>query len=371
MIERWSSTGERERFDQDAEGRTLRRWSMTASGPAVEEAYRYEGIGRLFEAAGPAREYGPGGVLRSRGEERYFQDGEGRRVEKVRRVKVDVDPAGGSGTFGDGAILATMRATVWGFVATDPRATARTPLRFPGQYADEETGLHFNRYRFYDPEAGLYISPDPVGLQGGLGAYEYARGRPLRVVDPDGLAPTTCVVVGSAGTTTATSNQPAEIHPVVQAAMPKEANGKFPSFEPPRPKKNGQPGRNSDDPPPGRRPDICAEPGALSDHIRRWEGQNGGPLDPADKPRVAACLGSISSITATQNGATGEPETRAPCANCSQMLASLNDTHGHPRPGVITPGATSRGGSDRVNFTQPHPAWPGSPYKPYHGYPKP
>ncbi len=68
----------------------------------LKEAYRYEGAGRLLEATGPAREYGAGGVLLSRGEERFSQDGEGRRVEKVRRAEADVDSGGGSGVFAGG-----------------------------------------------------------------------------------------------------------------------------------------------------------------------------------------------------------------------------------------------------------------------------
>lgn len=61
------------------------------------------------------------------------------------------------------------------------------PLRFPGQYADAETGLHYNRYRYYDPEAGLYLSPDPLGLSGGMRPYAYC-GDPLTFADPLGLA---------------------------------------------------------------------------------------------------------------------------------------------------------------------------------------
>lgn len=62
-----------------------------------------------------------------------------------------------------------------------------TPLRFPGQYEDRETGLCYNRYRYYDPDAGLYISPDPLGLVGGLHAYLYGTD-PLLWLDPWGLA---------------------------------------------------------------------------------------------------------------------------------------------------------------------------------------
>ncbi|MCX7111594.1 MAG: RHS repeat-associated core domain-containing protein [Proteobacteria bacterium] len=46
-------------------------------------------------------------------------------------------------------------------------------LRFQGQYWDEETGLHYNTFRYYDPEIGRFISPDPIGVEGGFNLYAY------------------------------------------------------------------------------------------------------------------------------------------------------------------------------------------------------
>jgi RHS repeat-associated protein len=60
-------------------------------------------------------------------------------------------------------------------------------LRFPGQYLDEETGLHYNYFRDYDAVTGRYIQSDPIGLAGGLNPYLYANGNPLRYGDPYGL----------------------------------------------------------------------------------------------------------------------------------------------------------------------------------------
>jgi RHS repeat-associated protein len=61
------------------------------------------------------------------------------------------------------------------------------PFRFPGQYEDAETGLHYNRHRYYDPDAGLYISEDPIGLEGtGFNLRAYVRD-PLTQFDPFGL----------------------------------------------------------------------------------------------------------------------------------------------------------------------------------------
>lgn len=63
----------------------------------------------------------------------------------------------------------------------------RIHLRYPGQYYDAETGLHYNWNRYYDPHIGRYITSDPIGLQGGLNTYAYVENNPLRWIDPEGL----------------------------------------------------------------------------------------------------------------------------------------------------------------------------------------
>ena len=52
-------------------------------------------------------------------------------------------------------------------------------LRFPGQYADEESGLYYNYYRTYDPVVGRYMQSDPIGLDDGPNTYVYVESDPL------------------------------------------------------------------------------------------------------------------------------------------------------------------------------------------------
>ncbi|MGW8764973.1 DUF6531 domain-containing protein [Streptomyces sp. NPDC055815] len=87
-----------------------------------------------------------------------------------------------------GRIAWHSRATHWGVTSWNQDADAYTPFRFPGQYADPETGLHYNYFRHYDPEAGQYVTPDPLGLDPAPSPVGYIAD-PLTEADPLGLAP--------------------------------------------------------------------------------------------------------------------------------------------------------------------------------------
>ncbi|MFR9790606.1 RHS repeat-associated core domain-containing protein [Streptomyces sp. MB22_4] len=87
-----------------------------------------------------------------------------------------------------GEIAWHSRSSQWGSTAWNRDASAYTPLRFPGQYADPETGLHYNHFRYYDPEPGRYITPDPLGLDPVPNPSGYVD-NPSTTSDPMGLAP--------------------------------------------------------------------------------------------------------------------------------------------------------------------------------------
>ncbi|MFE6506296.1 RHS repeat-associated core domain-containing protein [Nocardioides sp. NPDC057767] len=83
------------------------------------------------------------------------------------------------------------RRTIWGV----PAEASSTPLRFAGQYADDETGLYYNHHRYYDPATGRYLSQDPLGLAPAPNPNSYVV-NPTSWTDPSGLTP--CHPIGFA-----------------------------------------------------------------------------------------------------------------------------------------------------------------------------
>ncbi|MDX3539136.1 DUF6531 domain-containing protein [Streptomyces sp. MB09-01] len=88
----------------------------------------------------------------------------------------------------DGTTAWHTRSTLWGTTTWNRGATAYTPLRFPGQYFDPESGLHHNYFRTYDPETARYLTPDPLGLGPAPNPATYVH-NPHSWTDPLGLAP--------------------------------------------------------------------------------------------------------------------------------------------------------------------------------------
>ncbi|MFC9127141.1 RHS repeat-associated core domain-containing protein [Streptomyces sp. NPDC057099] len=85
--------------------------------------------------------------------------------------------------------------TLWGLPLQGPSpGSVDCPLRFPGQYFDAETGLHYNHHRYYDPATARYHSPDPLGLEPAPDHHAYVA-NPLVWIDPLGLAPSCKAVI--------------------------------------------------------------------------------------------------------------------------------------------------------------------------------
>ncbi|MDX3226827.1 putative T7SS-secreted protein [Streptomyces sp. ME19-01-6] len=87
-----------------------------------------------------------------------------------------------------GDIAWQTRTALWGTTTDDRTRPTHTPLRFPGQYFDPESGLHYNHHRYYDPETARYTTPDPLGLTPAPNPVAYVP-NPHSGIDPLGLSP--------------------------------------------------------------------------------------------------------------------------------------------------------------------------------------
>lgn len=116
-------------------------------------------------------------------------------------ASVDADPASGRRYYvhadqrgcvervvdDEGADVWRARLDPYGFAHVEVGQGFHQPLRFPGHFYDPELGLHYNRFRYYDPALGRYLETDPWGLKGGFNLYAYTD-NPLVQVDVRGLA---------------------------------------------------------------------------------------------------------------------------------------------------------------------------------------
>ncbi|OGC90230.1 MAG: hypothetical protein A2W25_15375 [candidate division Zixibacteria bacterium RBG_16_53_22] len=88
-----------------------------------------------------------------------------------------------------GMVAWSAKADAFGNTTVDATPTITNNLRFPGQYFDSETGLHYNRHRYYDPSSSRYLTSDPAGLIADLNVYRYSRSNPVSYFDETGLSP--------------------------------------------------------------------------------------------------------------------------------------------------------------------------------------
>jgi len=111
-------------------------------------------------------------------------------------------------TASNGAVVWSAYYFSFGKAHVAPESTVVNNLRFPGQYFDQETGLCWNLWRYYDPEIGRYLRVDPIGLAGGINLFVYVGNNPINRIDPYGEVTCTysisdkklsCIIKGKCG----------------------------------------------------------------------------------------------------------------------------------------------------------------------------
>ncbi len=177
--------GTRWRYRYDALGRRVAKERLAPTGDAVVERVCFSWDGSLLveQRSGDrvmAWDYDPEDQKPLSQNEIHHRDEIGQRF-----YAIVTDLVGTPTELVDevGTVL-PERTSLWGADA----GGSRTPLRMPGQYADEESGLHYNFFRHYDPATGAYVSPDPLGLEAGFNHRHYVL-NPLHWLDPLGLTP--------------------------------------------------------------------------------------------------------------------------------------------------------------------------------------
>lgn len=167
-----SPDGERWSYTYDACGRRIRK-----QGPRGETRYIWNQDVLLHEVdeAGHVRTW-----LHSPGTRELVAQEDGGHA---RMMLCDWVGAPSEAVSLSGELEWQSQRSAWGH---ELHAVEEMPARLPGQWFDAETGFHYNLFRYYDPDSGRYLSPDPLDLDGGLDAYTYVHS-PLTATDRLGL----------------------------------------------------------------------------------------------------------------------------------------------------------------------------------------
>ncbi len=179
------------RYGYDPLGRRIAKQRIDPSGiPAGETTFTWDGAVLAEESAGDPDtgyrvtwDYHPGTFTPLAQSEHVPADGPAQ--EAFYAVVTDQLGMPAELVAAAGTVAGYQQHTLWGGTLWHPDGAA-TPLRFPGQYHDQETGLHYNQQRYYDPVTGSYLTPDPLGLAPAPNPHAYVP-NPLIQSDPLGL----------------------------------------------------------------------------------------------------------------------------------------------------------------------------------------
>uniref|UniRef100_UPI003978B430 RHS repeat domain-containing protein n=1 Tax=Pseudomonas sp. S1(2024) TaxID=3390191 RepID=UPI003978B430 len=197
LIEKCSEYGNRlQRFGYDGENRLVRAETWVNGKLESTGHYRYDSLGRrvakqaeingeveqkrfLWQGLRMLREETPGQsilYLYEPGSYAPLARVDQAEGEEQKHYYFHTDQIGAplEVTDSDGKIVWQATYRSWGAIESLPINEIEQNQRFQGQYVDSETGLHYNTFRYYDPEAGRLITQDPVGLGGGINLYQYA-----------------------------------------------------------------------------------------------------------------------------------------------------------------------------------------------------
>jgi RHS repeat-associated protein len=316
-------------FEYDADGRTIEkrkgdqiwRFEWTTEGrlrafvlPSGERwLYEYDAFGRRIRKNGPTETttyVWDGGIVAEEIREKvgslshrsawHFEPGTFRPIAKVENGKAYACLLDQVGTpreliTSDGKLAWSARFTAFGEVEAIRENETGCSIRFQGQWFDEESGLHYNWNRYFDPETGRYLSADPVGLLGGTRSYGYVHD-PLAWIDPLGLGK--CFYVDDEGTLNIFNKYPegsaedlALQQHVADWNEQIEASGGQMTRQPVSPEMRAQ-ANDASDAARAADPDAYADPGMRPGHTPDvgWGGDPDGPVFPLNQ-RVNSYVG--------------------------------------------------------------------------------
>ncbi len=208
LIEKRSGLAKWQTFTYDCENRLVRAETMLNSQLHSTGTYQYDSLGRrigkqsetngqiqhkhfLWQGLRMLREESPGQSSLYVYEPGSYaplsrvDQKEGEAENKVYYFHTDQIGTPLEMTDIEGQIVWQATYKAWGSHEALTVNEVEQNLRFQGQYFDEETGLHYNTFRYYDPEVGRFITQDPIGLLGGNNLYRYTP-NPVKWIDPLG-----------------------------------------------------------------------------------------------------------------------------------------------------------------------------------------